>query len=154
MRRVDPHPTSKADAATFTGDAWLDFIVRGEEPSRVRVAVVRFAPGARNAWHAHAMGQTLHVTEGVGRVQSRGEEAVEIRAGDTVQIAPGEWHWHGAAPNRFMTHLAIWESPADGPETEWGDQVSEAEYLGTPRPAQGDASAQSAELPTRGNRPG
>lgn len=65
-------PTVKAPAETFTGDAWFDMIVRGEGPSRVRVSVVRFAPGARNAWHAHAVGQTVHVTEGVGRIQSRG----------------------------------------------------------------------------------
>jgi quercetin dioxygenase-like cupin family protein len=123
-------PTAKGDAATFTGDVWLDPIVRGEPPSRIRVSVVRFAPGARNAWHAHALGQTLHVTEGIGRTQARGGSIIEIRAGDTVHTPPGEWHWHGAAPDRFMTHLAMWEAPADGEETVWGDQVSDEEYLG------------------------
>jgi quercetin dioxygenase-like cupin family protein len=97
----------------------------------VRVNVVRFAPGARNAWHAHAVGQTVHVTEGIGRIQARGGEVLEIRAGDTIHTPPGEWHWHGAAPDRFMTHLAIWDAPADGPESEWGERVSDAEYLGT-----------------------
>jgi quercetin dioxygenase-like cupin family protein len=121
-------PTVKASAQRFTGDAWIDVIAPGEEPSRVRVSAVRFAPGARNAWHAHAAGQTVHVTEGVGRMQSRKGQAVEIRAGDTVYTPPGEWHWHGAAPDHFMTHLAIWESPAEGPESEWGEQVSDAEY--------------------------
>jgi quercetin dioxygenase-like cupin family protein len=121
--------TLKAPAETFTGDAWYDVIVRGEPPSRVRVSVVRFAPAARNAWHAHAVGQTVHVTEGIGRTQARGGEVLEIVAGDTVHTPPGEWHWHGAAPDQFMTHLAIWETPADGPESEWGDQVSDAEYL-------------------------
>ncbi len=101
---------------------------RVRSPRRVRVNVVRFAPGARNGWHAHAVGQTLHVTEGVGRVQARGGEVLEIRAGDTIQTPPGEWHWHGAAPDHFMTHLAIWEAPADGPESEWGPQVTDAEY--------------------------
>jgi quercetin dioxygenase-like cupin family protein len=99
----------------------------------VRVNVVRFAPGARNAWHAHAIGQAVHVTEGIGRIQSRGEHVVEIRQGDTIVTPAGEWHWHGAAPDRFMTHLAIWEAPTDGAETEWGDQVSEAEYAAAPR---------------------
>ena len=65
-------PTVKAGSDRFTGDAWFDVIARGEPPSRVRVNVVRFAPGARNAWHAHAVGQTVHVTEGIGRIQSRG----------------------------------------------------------------------------------
>jgi quercetin dioxygenase-like cupin family protein len=123
-------PTVKAGADIFTGDAWIDVIARGEDPSRVRVNVVRFAPGARNAWHAHAVGQTIHVTEGLGRVQARGGQVIEIRAGDTINTPPGEWHWHGAAPDHFMTHLAIWEAPAAGGlESEWGPQVSDAEYL-------------------------
>jgi quercetin dioxygenase-like cupin family protein len=124
-------PTNKAPAETFTGDAWLDVIVRGEPPSRVRVSVVRFAPGARNAWHAHAVGQTVHVIDGLALMQARGVRVLEVRPGDTVYTPPGEWHWHGASPDRFMTHLAIWEAPEDGsPETEWGDLVSDAEYRG------------------------
>jgi quercetin dioxygenase-like cupin family protein len=130
MKIPDGRATVKAPTETFTGDAWFDVVVRGEEPSRVRVSVVHFAPGARNAWHSHAMGQTLHVTEGVGRTQARGGEVLEIRAGDTIQTPPGEWHWHGAAPDRFMTHLAIYEAPADGPETEWAALVTDAEYEG------------------------
>jgi len=124
-------PTVRAPAETFTGDAWYDVIAKGEEPSRIRVSVVRFAPGARNAWHAHAVGQTVHVTDGIGRIQSRGGKVMEIHPGDTIRTPPGEWHWHGAAPDRFMTHIAIWEAPPEGPETEWSDHVSDAEYLGT-----------------------
>ena len=60
----------------------------------------------------------------------------EIRAGDTVHTPPGEWHWHGAAPDRFMTHLAIWEAPAEGPESEWGDLVADADYLAAPEGAE------------------
>ncbi len=131
-------PTTKAASDTFTGDAWVDMIVRGDAPSRIRVAVVRFAPGARDAWHAHAVGQTVHVTEGIGRTQSRGGDVLEIRPGDTVRTPAGEWHWHGAAPDRFMTHLAVWEAPAEGgPETQWGEQVSDAEYATEPRKTPG-----------------
>ena len=124
-------PTLKAPPEKFTGDAWLDVIVKGDEPSRIRVSVVRFSPGARNAWHAHAVGQTVHVTEGLGLMQARGGAVMEVRPGDTIQTPPGEWHWHGAAPDRFMTHLAMWEAPPQGGETEWGDQVTDADYLGT-----------------------
>jgi quercetin dioxygenase-like cupin family protein len=132
--KVQPKPPSvKGSAETFIGDVWLDVIVRGEEPSRIRVSVVRFAPGARNAWHAHAVGQTLHVTEGIGRMQSRDYDVIEIRSGDTIHTPPGEWHWHGAAPDHFMTHLAMWEAPAEGPEADWGEQVTDAEYLGRER---------------------
>jgi quercetin dioxygenase-like cupin family protein len=129
MEILGDRATVKAPSETFTGDAWMDLIVQGQEPSRVRSALVRFAPGARNAWHAHAVGQTIHVTDGVGRMQSRGEEPVEIRAGQTIWTPPGEWYWHGAAPHRFMSHLAIWEAaPEGGPETTWGEQVTDEEY--------------------------
>jgi quercetin dioxygenase-like cupin family protein len=123
-------PTGKGPAEWFTGDVWFDVILRGEEPSRVRVNSVHFAPCARTAWHRHAVGQTLHVTEGVGLVQARGGKVIEMRPGDTVYTPPGEWHWHGAAPDHFMTHLAMWEGPGDEetPETEWGDLVTDEEY--------------------------
>ena len=123
-------PTAKGPAGWFTGDVFLDAIVRGEEPSRVRVNAVRFTPGARTAWHSHAVGQTLHVTDGRGLVQSRGGEVTEIGPGDTIYTPPGEWHWHGAAPDHFMSHLAMWEAPAPDtqPESEWGDLVTDEEY--------------------------
>jgi quercetin dioxygenase-like cupin family protein len=114
----------------FTGEVWIDSIVQGEEPSRVRAILVHFHPGARTAWHAHALGQTLYVTEGEGRVQSRGQDVVTIRSGDVVHTPPDEWHWHGAAPDHFMTHLSITEGvPAGaGPESSWGEQVTDDEY--------------------------
>jgi quercetin dioxygenase-like cupin family protein len=128
MERISNPPTVKADAATFTGDAWYDVIVRGESPSRIRVSVVRFGPAARNAWHRHAVGQTVHVLDGVGRIQARGGAVLEIGPGDTVHTPPGEWHWHGAAPDRFMTHLAMWEASDEGAEADWGELVTDAEY--------------------------
>ena len=119
-------PSTAGPAEMFTGDVWFDVIAQGEAPSRLRVNLVRFTPGARTAWHRHANGQTLHVTDGRGLVQARDGEILEIRAGDTIYTPPGQWHWHGAAPEHFMAHLAMWESLADGqqgPETEWGDHV-------------------------------
>lgn len=123
-------PTAKGPAEWFTGDVWIDGIVRGEEPSRVRVSAVRFTPSARTAWHSHAIGQTLYVTEGRGLLQSRGGDVIEIRPGDTIYTQAGEWHWHGAAPAHFMTHLSITEAfPGDEqPEVDWGDHVSDDEY--------------------------
>jgi quercetin dioxygenase-like cupin family protein len=106
-------PTTKGPADRFTGDAWVDMIAEGVEPSRLRAAIVRFAPGAHSAWHRHVMGQTLRVTEGVGYVRSRGGEVVVMHPGDTVYTPPGEWHWHGAAPDQFMCHLALSESSGD-----------------------------------------
>jgi quercetin dioxygenase-like cupin family protein len=124
----------------FTGDVWFDIIARGEEPSRMRINVVHFAPCARTGWHTHAIGQTLWVTEGIGRIQSRGSKIIEIHPGDVIYTPPGEWHWHGAAPDSFMIHVAMWEAPADGPETEWGALVTDAEYQETTREEAGHGS--------------
>jgi len=126
-------PTAKGPAGQFTGDVFLDAIARGEEPSRVRVMAVRFTPSARTAWHSHAVGQTLYVTEGRGRVQARGGGINEIRAGDIISTPSGEWHWHGAAPDHYMTHLSITEGVApddERPETDWGEHVTDDEYHG------------------------
>jgi quercetin dioxygenase-like cupin family protein len=123
-------PTAKGPAEWFTGDVWIDGIARGEEPSRVRVSAVRFTPAARTAWHSHAVGQTLYVTEGRGVVQSRGGDLVEIRPGDIIWTPADEWHWHGAAPDHFMSHLSITEAvPGDErPDADWGEHVTDDEY--------------------------
>ena len=133
MQKLSKQPPTKGPAEMFTGDVYFDVIYRGDEPSRMRANVVRFAPCARTAWHTHAMGQTLHVTDGIGLVQSRGGDVVVMGPGDTVYTPPGEWHWHGAAPEHFITHLALWEGPAPDsgqPETQWGEHVTDDEYHG------------------------
>lgn len=118
-------PSVRGPADFFTGDVWIDAVIRGPVPSRLNVNAVHFAPGARTAWHSHDGGQTLYVTEGKGQVQSRGDRLMEIRPGDVVSTPDGEEHWHGAAPDHFMTHLSITQGDAD-----WGDQVTDAEYRG------------------------
>jgi quercetin dioxygenase-like cupin family protein len=128
---VEPKPpTVRAPAERFTGDVYIDAIVWGAEPSRVRVNAVRFTPASRTAWHSHAVGQTLYVTEGTGLHQLRGGEIEEIRAGDVLKIPADVWHWHGAAPDHFMTHLSITEGVAgdDRPEADWGAEVTDDEY--------------------------
>jgi quercetin dioxygenase-like cupin family protein len=128
---VDPRtPTTKNPPEQFTGDVWLDPIASPrEEGQRMIVAKVRFAPGARTAWHSHARGQTLHVTQGIAWVQSRGEK-VELHAGQTVYCPPGEEHWHGAPPDSFMEHLAMLDN-ADDPATAttWLEHVTDTDYL-------------------------
>jgi len=124
-------PTAKGPAEWFSGDVFMDPIVRGEEPSRVRINAVRFTPSARAAWHCHAVGQTLYVTEGRGLVQARGGSVTPIRAGDVVRAPAGEWHWHGAAPDHYMTHLSITEATGDErSEMDWGEKVTDEEYGG------------------------
>jgi quercetin dioxygenase-like cupin family protein len=125
-------PSRKAPAEWFTGDVFLDEIGAGAPPSRLRALSVHFAPGARTAWHTHPYGQNIYVTEGVGLCQRRGGPIEVIRPGDRVFFEPGEEHWHGAAPDRFMTHLAMQEVDDQGSPVTWGEQVTDEEYNAAP----------------------
>ena len=127
MHIVPVKPSRVRKKELFTGQVFIDEITTREVPSRIRVNAVRFSPRARTAWHSHAAGQTLHVTEGVGRAQAGGGAVITICPGDAIYTPPGEC-WHGAAPDSFMTHLAIWEAPEHGAEVEWGDLVTNEEY--------------------------
>lgn len=118
-------PTAHGPADWFTGDVFLDILAQAQGPSPLTVAAVHFTPSARTAWHSHSLGQTLYVMEGEGRVQSRGEALLTIRPGDVVRTPGGEWHWHGAAPDHLMTHLAVTEG-----EASWGEHVTDVEYGG------------------------
>jgi quercetin dioxygenase-like cupin family protein len=120
--------TGRGPAEWFTGDVYLDPVAAAPAPGRVRGTLVHFTPGARTAWHTHALGQTIFVTEGVGLVQRRGGPIEVIRPGDRVFFEPDEDHWHGAAPNRFMAHLALNEVDDDHPLAVWGDKVTDEEY--------------------------
>jgi hypothetical protein len=75
---------------------------------------------------------TIYVTEGICLCQSRGGPIDVIRPGDRVFFEPGEEHWHGAMPNRFMTHLAMLEVGDDGTPATWGEQVTDEEYGAAP----------------------
>lgn len=116
----------------FTGTVWLDEIVVGAVPSRLRSFRVSFSPGARTAWHTHPVGQTLHVLSGNGLVQLKDGHVCEIHPGDTVIIAPDELHWHGASPNHSMVHLALQETDANGVDVVWLNLVTDAEYAAPP----------------------
>jgi len=113
----------------FTGSVRIDPLFQTEAPARGAGAAVTFEPGARTAWHTHPAGQTLIVTAGRGRVQREGGLIEEIRPGDVVWFPAGEKHWHGAAPEVAMTHIAIQEA-VDGIAVTWLEQVSDADYLG------------------------
>ena len=112
----------------FTGAVYIDSVAAPSSLSRLHASSVHFAPGARTAWHTHPNGQTIYVTEGGGLCQCRGGEIEAIRPGDRVFFEPGEEHWHGAAPNRFMTHLAMLEVDDQGIPATWGEHVTDEEY--------------------------
>ncbi len=130
MQIIKPQ-TSKGPSEWFTGDVFPTIVLAGTDPSRVRMGSVHFAPCARTAWHSHGMGQYLHIVEGTALLQERGGPIVALNPGQTAYTDPGVEHWHGASPDSFMVHLAIWEAPTadrSQPETTWGDHVTDHEY--------------------------
>jgi len=125
-------PTSTGPATRFTGKVTVSAPFTAIAPSRLSGATVTFEPGARTAWHAHPLGQTLIVTEGRGWTQVEGGPVVEMRAGDVIVCPPGVRHWHGASLAEPMSHVAVAET-LDGDAVEWGEQVSEADYRKGPQ---------------------
>jgi len=116
----------------FTGGVYVDTITaqprrRGCRPQAFSS---RRAPGP--PWHTHPVGQTIYVLELVGRCQRRGGPVEVIGPGDRVFFEPGEDHWHGAAPDRFMTHLAMLEVDENGDSVNWGEHVTDEQYSATP----------------------
>jgi quercetin dioxygenase-like cupin family protein len=130
----------------FTGTVHIDTVAAPSEPSRLSASSVHFTPGARTAWHTHPNGQTIYVTEGVGLCQRRGGAIEVIHPGDRVFFEPGEDHWHGATPSRFMTHLAMLDVDEEGNNATWGEHVTDEEYAAVPR-----SSAMRLTVPTGGS---
>ena len=124
--------TGVGPADWFTGTVYLDVITSPEGNWNVGAAAVHFTPGARTAWHTHPLGQTIWVTEGVGLCQREGGPIEVIRPGDRVFFEPGENHWHGAAPTRLMTHVAMQLADESGSPVNWGRHVSDDEYAQAP----------------------
>ena len=122
--------TAAGPSEWFTGDVYIDAVAAASAPARTAAALVHFTPGARTAWHTHPFGQTIFVTEGVGLCQREGGTVEEIRPGDRVFFDPEENHWHGAAPNRFMVHIAIQQVDESGSAGTFADPVTDEQYAG------------------------
>ena len=124
--------TVRAPAEQSSGGVYIDMIAAPSGESQLGAAVVHFTPGARTAWHTHPRGQTLWVIDGVGLCQREGGPVEVIRAGDHVFFQPGERHWHGASPTRFMAHVAMHEFDQDGNSVAWAEHVSDDQYAQAP----------------------
>lgn len=114
-------------AEWFTGNVRIDYIFAPDAPARASAGHVTFEAGARTNWHTHPAGQILIVTAGTGRVQREGGPVESIHSGDIIYFEPNERHWHGAAPNSAMSHIAIQEN-INGSNAEWQEPVSNAVY--------------------------
>jgi quercetin dioxygenase-like cupin family protein len=124
--------TNAGPSDWFSGRVYIDTVAEPSEPSRLAAASVHFTPGARTAWHTHPNGQTIFVIDGVGRCQREGGPVESIKPGDRVFFEPGENHWHGAAPNRLMTHIAMHQVDEQGNAVTWGEHVSDEQYGAAP----------------------
>ena len=143
IARRGSQPSRQGPVENFTGSVRVDPLFQANAPARASGSLVTFEPGARSAWHTHPLGQTLIVTAGTGRVQRWGDPVDEIRQGDVVWIPPGQKHWHGAAPDSSMAHIAISEA-LEGKAVDWMEKVSDAQY-GAPLRAQGQATPARAD---------
>jgi quercetin dioxygenase-like cupin family protein len=127
IKRAGTQASTRGPSEWFTGTVRIDPLHTAPDPARVQCACVTFEPGARTAWHTHPLGQTLVVVSGCGRAQRWDGPIEEIRPGDVVWFAPGEKHWHGAAPTTAVTHIAIQER-LDGRAVDWLEHVSDEQY--------------------------
>jgi quercetin dioxygenase-like cupin family protein len=127
IKRAGTQASTRGPSEWFTGTVRIDPLHTAPDPARVQCACVTFEPGARTAWHTHPLGQTLVVVSGSGRAQRWDGPIEEIRPGDVVWFAPGEKHWHGAAPTTAVTHIAIQER-LDGRAVDWLEHVSDEQY--------------------------
>lgn len=130
--------TAKASAENFVGDVYVNMLYRGTSPSRLIAGLVRFTPGARSNWHAHAVGQVLYVTDGVGLVGTRDGTVILMRPGDSVYTPPGEQHWHGATRDNFVCHLGMIEGVEGGDGCTWLEPVSDEQYAAANRSSRQD----------------
>jgi quercetin dioxygenase-like cupin family protein len=127
IKRNGTQPSAKGPSDWFTGDVRVDPLFPANDPSNMSGASVTFEPGARTAWHTHPLGQILIVTSGCGRVQQENGPIEDVKPGDVVWFPPGEKHWHGAAPDTAMTHIAI-QQQVDGSPVEWLEKVGDGQY--------------------------
>lgn len=125
--RNGERPSLKGPEDWFTGNVRIDPLIPKQEVTHGSGYLVTFEPGARTAWHTHPAGQTLVVISGLGWVQHEGGAIEEIYPGDVVWFAADEKHWHGASPNKAMSHIAIQEE-INGTAVTWMEKVSDSQY--------------------------
>lgn len=125
MFRQQESATNRGPADYFTGEVWIQPMLGAADSPSQRSAVVSFAAGARTVWHTHPRGQMLFIVSGIARVQREGGPIEFAHPGDAVWFAPNEKHWHGAATDRPMVHVAVQETDDAGEAVTWLEPVRE-----------------------------
>jgi quercetin dioxygenase-like cupin family protein len=104
VHKVSSDAAVPAGEQFFVGEVRVQLVVPGTDG--IEIIVVRFSPGARTFLHSHEVPQVLHCIEGRGILATETERN-EVCPGDIVHVAPGEMHWHGAAPDGDFAHVSI-----------------------------------------------
>ncbi|MDO5537103.1 MAG: cupin domain-containing protein [Desulfovibrionaceae bacterium] len=121
------HSSVRAPSRNFTGSVRVDRIFKANDAAPYTAAYVTFEPGARTNWHSHVAGQHLIVVFGKGLTGTEDGRVMEIRPGDEIWCPPNVRHWHGAAPDTGMTHIAV-TGIAGGKSTDWFEPVTDEQY--------------------------
>jgi len=124
--RPDRGEAQPGNAEWFRGTVWQLPVTTPQSEGGVAALAVWFEAGARTRPHVHPVDQALQVIDGVGIVANETEKRI-IRAGDTVVVPAGVWHWHGAMPDEPMMHLSIKEEGPTDWTSPWKDWDSYAE---------------------------
>jgi len=124
---AESHESFKGPDDWFTGDVEVAPLFPANETAHFSGAYVTFQPGARTAWHLHPAGQHMIVTAGVGLTGTRDGKVVEFKTGDAIWCPPDVDHWHGATPEKAMTHLVI-TGDLDGQNVIWKEKVTDEQY--------------------------
>ena len=130
-------PSNSASAQTFVwpqgqpNSAYAQYFVGQSylQPYFGGVANVTFEPRCRNNWHVHhGAVQVLICVSGKGWYQEWNKPAVPLTPGTVIAIPEGVKHWHGAATDSWMQHLAIHTQEQPGATNEWLEPVNETQY--------------------------
>lgn len=129
VREFDQSKGFEGPEDYFTGNVKVEEpFSSGDHFNDYQGTMVNFEAGARTAWHTHPRGQTLYIVSGKGLVQSEGKDIQTVQKGDVVWFPANEKHWHGAAPDSAMSHIAIQSADENGEVVKWLEHVTDEQY--------------------------
>lgn len=115
---------NKAPNTHYIGEAWLNSVLRAENPTDYNITKATFKANSTLDWHKHSSAQVLIYVAGEGYYQERGKDPVVLKAGDVIKCEKDIEHWHSATKESDVTYLALYGG--DQPTT-W-TQVLTQEY--------------------------
>ena len=127
-----------------TPGVWREPIVVADSPDGLRVDRIHYPPGGHTHWHLHTREQVLYGELGRGWIQFEATHPTSLTPGGVIQVPVGVRHWHGAASDTSLVHLAV----TAGGDTVWLGEVSAAEYVGCDSACSADATNPDSDFST------